>query len=105
MSSPQGSGYRLTFIVPRSEPPIAGACAVRLGAAVHAEVVGPSREAVMTTAAAFLRSLGPGEPRTLHAVLESPAGAPSGRDGWSVIVGADVAFAATSIDPFLPARA
>ena len=102
MRSPQGSGYRLTLIVPRSEPPIAGACVVRLGAAVHAEVLGPSREAVMHQTARFLRSLGAIGPLSLHGILESPAGAPSGRDSWNIIVNADVAFSPASIEPFIP---
>lgn len=67
------------------------------------KVFGPGREAVFSCAATVVLRAGgihPG-PRSIAALLKSPPPA-SGVDSWSIIVGAEVAFSPTAIDPYFP---
>lgn len=110
MCSRPGS-YCLTFMQPRDVRIVAGDSAVApLGCELQADanlvrIYGPSRQAVFSTAAALLRgALGPFQgPLSVGAVLESPH--PAGRDGWSICLGADVAFAPTSLGHEFPVMA
>jgi hypothetical protein len=105
--------YRLSFLLPAgvtadsgSHQPSDEGCLLHVAHHI-AEIVGPSREAVFEHAARFLRvscraSLeGQLPPLSIAAMLQTPA-RPSGRDTWSIIVGADIAFSPTSLDPHFP---
>lgn len=109
MRSHPGS-YRLRFLLPADfrltyggPQPGRHGCAIRATSNL-VEIDGRSREHVFDAGADLLR--------TLHvmvkplsfsvsAILETPIGA----DSWSIIVGADVAFSPTSIDPYFPTAA
>jgi len=68
----------------------------------HVVITGPSREAVFDQAARLLRIAGKDSaPVSIAAVLCTPAPL-SGRDNWSVIVNADIAFSPTSMPLELP---
>lgn len=102
--------YRLVFQVPpifalaaptgRHQPCIHG-CVVTLNTAGLVEVIGPSRWRVFEQASRFLALIGKGhEPVSLAATLYTPPPsprAPGGRDQWSIVVGAKVAFAPTGM--------
>jgi hypothetical protein len=107
--SPPGS-FELSFLLPRG---VAAAWAdgrfyFGLGCRVRVisplvEIAGPSREAVFECASNVLRESweeGWG-PISIAATLVSPPPV-SGSDSWSIIVGADVAFSPTSLDPHFP---
>ena len=102
--------YRLFFLLPaglRIDPcwfePNADGCALSIEAGL-VQVTGPSRAAVFDQAAVLLRLVHRAKPAAvITATLESPVPAP-GRDGWSIIVGAPIAFSPTSLDPYFPAR-
>jgi hypothetical protein len=66
-------------------------------------VRGGSREAVFEHATRLLKIAhgGQGRPLAISAILHSPS-RPSGFDRWSIIVGAEVAFSPTALDPWLP---
>jgi hypothetical protein len=65
---------------------------------------GDSREAVFDTAAEVVRTLPGSRPLSLSGILHSPA-RPSGFDRWTIIVGAEVAFSPTALDPHFPRTA
>lgn len=70
-------------------------------------ITGPSREAVFEDAATLLRMLRrqTNEPHSITALLETPPRCHlgrGGRDTWHIIVGADVAFAPTSLGAEFP---
>lgn len=101
--------YRLSFLLPVgfSPGPFAPVRATRV--ACHPPLVridGPSRELVFVCTAAFLRAQRDRWPDTgghIAAVLRCHEGA-RGRpasDSYQIIIGADVAFAATGIEPTL----
>jgi hypothetical protein len=100
--------FRLTFLLPPgadarpgTHQPSADGCALTVRFPL-AEITGPSRPAVFEHAARLLRVACRGlPPLSIGANLESPA-RPAARDAWSIIVGADVAFSPTGIDPELP---
>lgn len=106
--------YRLTFLLPRVSPapasgerlPDARGCTLSVHRAGLVQICGASREAVFDRGAEFIRDELGGSPRpfSIAAVLAGP----SGRDAWSIIIGADVAFSPTSLPPIVsdrPARA
>lgn len=107
--------YRLTFLLPgaisllvqpgRHSPCLHG-CILVIGPCGHVAIEGPSRERVFEQASRFLKVNSKGRPGySVCATLESPAFVPDligcrgGRDGWSIIVGADIAFSPTSMPP------
>jgi len=105
--------FRLSFLLPAglsadsgSHQPSPDGCFLHINRML-AEIVGPSREAVFEHAARLLRVScranlsGRLPPLSIGAVLSTPA-RPSGRDAWSIIVGADVAFSPTPLDPHFP---
>ena len=110
--------YRLSFLLPAALLPAAVAHAYSrmhrpspsgcwLDAQIPlVDVFGPSREAVFDHAATFLRTLRRRRrsPCAIAAILTTPA-RPSGRDSWSIILDADIAFSPTSIDPHFPPEA
>jgi hypothetical protein len=67
-------------------------------------MTGRSREQLFTESAAFLREARLPPPRAIGCVLVTPRapGMPSGRDGWTIIVGATVVFSPTSLPPYFP---
>lgn len=99
MSSSPGS-YRLSFALPRDwrlsyggPQPAANGCLLTI----------QHRDAVFEDAAALFRSvlqMAPG-PLSIAATLETP----HGKDTWSIILRADVAFSPTSLDPHFPRAA
>lgn len=117
--------HRLRFLLPpvlslvvtpgRHQPCIAGCLLVierQKDLAFLVMIEGPSREQVFEQARRFLRILAKGfGPLSIAAVLSTPAqlapdGAPQwsvrgGQDTWTIIVGAEIAFAPTSIPPDL----
>ena len=110
--------YRLSFLLPtvlrlgvlpgRHQPCVAG-CVLIIHHTGLITIDGPSRERVFDQARRFLRMQARGHgPLSIAAVLISPlpphvgrhgCGGRGGRDGWSIIVGAEIAFAPTSIPP------
>lgn len=107
MRSIPGS-FRLTFLLPAGvaadsgqHQPSPEGCRLHVSFPL-AEITGPSREAVFEHAARFLRVSCRGKaPFSIAAMLATPARL-CGRDAWSIIVGADVAFSPTSLNPHLP---
>lgn len=109
MRSHPGS-YRLSFLLPAgtsvdsgSHRPSPDGCTLNVTFPL-AEILGPSREAVFEHAARLLRVSCRGQRCAIAARLETPA-RPSGSDTWSIIVGADIAFSPTSLDPQFPSAA
>lgn len=107
MRSHPGS-FDLSFLLPRGAQAVAvrGLCA---GCSIEIEgplvrVIGDSREAVFDCASDVVRGLHRFQPISISSILHSPA-RPSGFDRWSIIVGADVAFSPTSLDPHFPRQA
>jgi hypothetical protein len=74
--------------------PARNGCQLRIDRAGLVHVTGPSRRAVFEHAARFLRQVGKDRgPIAITAVVESPSGywaGSSGRDFWSIAVGAEV---------------
>ena len=108
MRSHPGS-YHLSFLLPKGmvlRPGIEAAfaapdCSLLV---IHplVKIYGRSREAVFGFATDLLRlAERPPRPVSIAATLDSPAPG-SGSDPWSIIVGADVAFSPTSLDPHFP---
>jgi hypothetical protein len=101
--------YRLTFLLPAganarpgTHQPSPDGCALTVRFPL-VEIMGPSRGAVFEHAARLLRLACRGlPPLSIASVLATPA-RPAGRDSWSIIVGADVAFSPTGLDPSFPA--
>lgn len=103
--------YGLSFHLPRAIARVAAGRLAQLtehGCGVEiregfALIVAPHRDAAFNQAARLLRARGGNEPpAAIAAVLRAP-GAAAGRDGWTIIVGADVAFAPTGLGAFFPA--
>lgn len=71
--------------------------------AFHNQVTieGPSREAVFDDATVMFRAIltMTRAPVAVAARLQTPS---SGSDAWSIIIGADVAFSPTGLDPHFP---
>jgi hypothetical protein len=113
--------YRLTFLLPRE-------LTLGLGTGLHhpclhqcllfvehhrerdycIRIQGPSRELVFDQARRYLRTaarghLERGAAFQIAAVLVTPH-KPAGRDRWTIIVGADVAFSPTGLGADLPAH-
>ena len=102
--------FHLSFLLPKGitfRPAVDGhfaspGCSFRISHPL-VKILGPSREALFAAATAFLRSLvrAPGA-LSITALLSSPAPA-GGSDGWTIIVGADIAFSPTGLGAWLPA--
>ncbi len=113
MRSSPGSFY-LSFLLPKGVDAAAadGRSYPGLGCKVRAtpplvKISGPSRESVFECATLELRAAHydrPIGPVSIAATLQSPPPV-SGVDTWSIIVGADVAFSPTSLDPHFPRAA
>lgn len=123
MSSPPAS-HLLTFLLPKAAAavpiPPGGwpfGCVVEFGRVGLVSLMGPSREAVMLVGAELLRVACQHLPAlSIAARLYTlpPAARGDGRDWlhvssgyggvdtWSIIVGAEVAFSPTSLDPYIP---
>ena len=110
-SHPASAAYRLVFLLPegtqagsgRHQPSPQG-CRLHLTWPL-VEIDGPSREAVFDHAARLLRTCCRGKPAlSIGAILHTPI-LPASRDGWSIIVGADIAFSPARVDPYLPGAA
>jgi hypothetical protein len=110
MRSSPGS-FRLSFLLPEGVAATPGGtsgwvadCEVAIDR-VRVNITGPSKEAVIEQAARLVRVICQGRRELeIGAVLESPPPA-SGRDGWTIIVGADIAFAPTALGVLFPERA
>lgn len=107
------SAYRLTFLLPpmlgllvqpgRHSPCLHG-CVLTIEGGGLVVIDGPSRERVFEQATRFLRVNSKGRPPySVIATLATPD--PRGRDGWSIIVGAEIAFSPTALRPtIMPAE-
>jgi hypothetical protein len=100
--------FRLTFLLPpalgllvapgRQQPCLHG-CVLTVEVLGHVTIEGPSKEAVFAQCRRFLAANSKGLPAYARAAtLESPEPW-RGRDGWSIIVGAEVAFSPTALGP------
>jgi hypothetical protein len=98
---------RLAFLLPidfdlayDGPQPAANGCFLKMIGPV-VEVVGRSREAVFEAATPLLLIINQmlERPISIAATLQSP---PCSTDAWSIIVGADIAFSPTSLDPHFP---
>lgn len=101
--------FRLTFLLPDgadarpgTHQPSPEGCALTVRFPL-VEISGPSRGAVFDHAARLLRlACRDLAPLSIASVLACPA-RPAAHDAWSIIVGADVAFSPTALDPEIPA--
>lgn len=99
--------FRLTFLLPpalsllvqpgRHQPCLAG-CVLTIARTGLVAIEGPSRERVFEQATRFLRVNSKGRPPYSVCATLCCLDA-RGRDGWSIIVGADVSFSPTSLPP------
>lgn len=103
------SWFHLSFLLPKGIIPRSSIdagfavsdCTLRIVPPL-VKIRGPSREAVFAEATCFLQlAERPPGPIAIAATLTCPAPV-SGTDRWSIIVGADVAFSPTSLDPHFP---
>lgn len=99
--------YRLSFLLPRgalacpgSHRPSPDGCLLHITYPM-AEIIAPSREAAFEHAARLLRVSCRGQRASIAARLETPS-RPVGSDAWTIVVGADVAFTPTGLDPYFP---
>ena len=104
--------YRLSFLLPAGAQIVSGRHRPSLdGCELNVtfplvEILGRSRDAVFEHASRFLRVACRKCPAvSIAAILETPrphgwAGRRS--DTWSIIVGADIAFSPTSLNPYFP---
>jgi hypothetical protein len=110
MRSSPGS-FRLSFLLP---PGVTAApdtysgwvphCAVEIDR-LRAVITGPSKDAVIEQAARLVRVICLGRrDLSIDATLESPPPL-SGRDAWTIVVGADIAFLPTGLGALFPERA
>ncbi|MGY4295397.1 hypothetical protein ACVWXN_003492 [Bradyrhizobium sp. i1.4.4] len=105
---PTPASFQLTFLLPDGAAATPGfhqpspeGCALAVSWPL-VEISGPSRRAVFDHAARLLRYACRHLPAiSISAVLASPA-RPGARDAVSIIVGADVAFSPTGLDPEFP---
>lgn len=101
--------FDLSFLLPRGAPRprfdgfSEHPCVVEIDGPL-VRIRGDSREAVFDCASALVRPLQANRPVSIAAILHTPS-RPSGFDRWSIIVGADVAFSPTSLDPHFPRAA
>lgn len=111
-ADPLYAAYRLTFTLPaalrlsvplgRHQPCVAG-CVLTVNAAHQVTIEGRHRDAVFDQARRFLKVHAKGHGAlAMVAVLASPAdpdnpSARSGRDSWSIIIGAEIAIVPTSM--------
>lgn len=101
--------YQLSFLLPAqlafSVPvgrhhPCLHQCILTVGLNGLVSIEAPSKERAFEQATRFLRKIAKGHaPMSITAVLATSE--PRGRDGWSIIVGTDVAFSPTSLPPYL----
>jgi hypothetical protein len=104
--------YRLTFMLPRNlllsvapgrHSPCLHGCVLMIDRGL-VEIEGPSRELIFQQVRRVMRIVAKGhEPFSTVGVLTSPH--PPGRDGWTIIVGADVSIMPTTIEPDLGSAA
>ena len=102
------ASHRLSFLLPPGTAAAPGVhsgwvpeCTVLIDA-VRVVVTGPSRGLVIEQAARVVRVICQGRRElAIGAVLESPPPG-AGRDGWTIIVGADIAFAPTALGVTFP---
>ncbi len=106
MRSYPGS-YWLSFLLPPGlqvtparHQAVRNDCTLRVQVGL-VKISGPSRGAVFEVAAAFLRGGAPKLPLSISAILQSPEPG-AGRDSWTIIVNADIAFAPTALDAEFP---
>lgn len=108
MRSVPGS-FHLSFLLPKEitfRPSVDGAfaapgCTFRITHPL-VKIAGPSQRAIFEAATAFLRSLERApQPVSIAAVISTPV-VGAGRDFWSIIVGADIAFSPTGLDAHFP---
>ncbi len=111
MRSVPGS-FDLSFLVPRAvllgiaraEISATRGCSIELELPLI-RIRGDSREAVFDAASDLVRHIpGSNQPLSIAAILHTPE-RPSGFDRWSIIIGADVAFSPTGLDPHFPRAA
>jgi hypothetical protein len=107
--------HKLSFLLPaaisllvqpgRHQPCLHG-CVLTIHRSGLVVIEGPSRERLFEQADRFLRVICKGRPAlAIAATLITPPSLPGayrgGRDGWSIIVGAEIAFSPTALAPVL----
>jgi hypothetical protein len=99
--------YRLSFLLPNGVTADRGdfakvpGCVLMVGRS-HVQIFAPSKEKAFAQATGVLREACQGRgPFSIAALLVSPTPV-SGADGWTIIVGADIAFAPTSLGATFP---
>ena len=103
--------FHLSFLLPKgiiadsgSHAPFDTGCSIRVLPPL-VKISGPSREAVFEHATQLLRVRCRGHGAlSIAATLVSPLPV-SGSDSWSIIVGAEIAFSPTSLNPHFPLSA
>lgn len=109
MRSPRTAGYRLTFALPAAArrivsgawPGWVGGCDLAI-AGPFVAICGPSRDRVMEQGARLIRIACEGvRHAAIAAEIQSPPPNP-GRDSWTIIVNADIAFAPTGLGAVFP---
>lgn len=104
LSFPLPDGAQIQRAVAAYRPAFEGCC-FDLYAAGLIVFFGVSRDAIFADVGDFLRELLPDEePRCIHAILltEPQAGMPGGRDSWSIITDAKIAFCPTGQGAQIP---
>ncbi len=109
MRAPDRPGsYRLSFLLPNGVAARSGEYADWVPGCVltvsgpSVEISAPSKDNAFEQAARLLRVVCQGKgPLSIAALLVSPRPV-SGADGWTIVVGADVAFAPTSLGATFP---
>lgn len=102
--------YRLSFLLPDGASAPAGfhqpspeGCALQVTWPLVL-IIGPSRGAVFDHASRLLRVTCRHLPPTAVAANLVTGARPAGQDAWTIIVGADVAFSPTGLDPEFPSQ-
>ena len=120
--APARAPFHLTFLLPPAltlgvnigiQHPCLHQCLLRIephrGRDYIVRITGPSREKCFDQASRYLRVAARGHIATgsalqISAVLVTPARVCSGRDTWTIIVGADVACAPTGLGADIPSK-
>jgi len=107
--------FRLVFMLPRTlgllapgtHPPSADGCVIAIESQGLVTVRGPSRRQIFDHVTPFLRRVARGRPPcAITAVVITPSGyygrPYGGRDGWTIMLNAELAFAPTGVGVEMP---
>jgi hypothetical protein len=108
--------YRMRFLLPRTlmlgvqigrHHPCLHQCLLEVDKAYVVRVRAPTREKLFAQASAWLRTaakghIADGQSFQISAKVQTPARICAGLDSWTIVVGADVAFAPTGLGVEMP---